>query len=118
MGFLFSILPSIARLFYSILPSFASGVPAGDTAKTEETAVSVAIRRGSRERRDNFLFVDVEELFLVRPDLVDVDVVVARVEVLLEVLDVVVGVGTAEVGLLDVFLGDGLCGFLEVGRRR
>src|SRR4051812_35844311 len=55
-----------------------------------------------------------EELLLVRPHLVDVDVVEARLLVLADLLEDRLGVGAAGDALGHVVLGDRLRGLLEV----
>src|SRR4051812_4530589 len=49
-----------------------------------------------REARKDFAFVEAKKAFLVGPDLVDMDVVEARVDALLDSLDMTIGVGAAE----------------------
>ncbi|WP_459890771.1 hypothetical protein [Halostagnicola bangensis] len=59
-----------------------------------------------------------DEFALVRPDLVDSDLIEAGVDVLLNRLDVLVWIRATDDQFRDVLLGDDLCRLLEVGGRR
>src|SRR3712207_1879552 len=82
------------------------------------TKLRTTLRRALTELRQDLFLVEVEEGFLVRSDLLDVDLVVAGVGELTDHLPVRLGVGAAGHGLRDHLLGDQLGGLLEVGRCR
>jgi hypothetical protein len=64
--------------------------------------------------RKDFLLVEPHESLLVQADLVDVYVVVAGLDVLLDGVDVSLRVGPADHGLGHIVLADHLGGLLEV----
>ena len=64
--------------------------------------------------RHDFALVELEEALLVAPDLVDADVVVARLHVATDRAQVPLGIVAADDLLCDGVLRDQLCGRLEV----
>src|SRR5215207_1910377 len=82
------------------------------------TKLRSTLRRALTELRQDLFLVEVEEGFLVRSDLLDVDLVVAGAGELMDHLPVRLRVGAARHGLRDHLLGDQLGGLLEMGRCR
>src|SRR4051794_27768956 len=68
------------------------------------------------QRRQHRALVEIEEAVLVGADLMDVDVVIAGVDVLLDFLQVLIGVRPADDGLGDRLLVDQFGPLFEVGR--